>query len=48
MAQNMKKEETRGHHTKLHDTIPISLSGVFTYESIEQKYRDGVTQLCVS
>ena len=46
MAQNLQKEEKRGHqlrHTKLHDTIPISLSDVFAYESIEQRYRDGVS-----
>ena len=30
---------TQQRYTKLHDTIPISL---FVYESIEQRYRDGV------
>ena len=33
---------TQQRYTKLHDTIPIYSFDTFAYESIEQRYRDGV------
>ena len=40
-----KKEQgliMQQRHTKLHDTIPISLYDIVADESMEQIYRDGV------